>query len=174
MTTPLFVGAIAAMTQDRIIGTQGQLPWHYPEDLKAFKKKTLNSTIIMGRLTFDSLNNKPLPKRRNIVLTRNAEYSMENNGVECFSSLENALAACGDDKCWIIGGGQIYRLAMPYLTTLDITYVPDVISCPDATIFPEIDPEVWTPVETNAIENTPLVNVIYHRTTAPSSTHQDA
>ena len=162
------------MTQDRIIGTKGRLPWHYPEDLKAFKKKTLNSTIIMGRLTFDSINNKPLPKRRNIVLTRNTEYSMADSGVECFPSLEEALAACGDTKCWIIGGGQIYRLAMPYLTTLDITYVPDVVSCPDATVFPEIDPGIWTPVETSTIENTPLINVIYHRLTDSSTQYQNA
>ena len=143
MPTPLR-GAIVAMTHDfllykkNIIGVDGELPWHYSGDLKRFKKRTKGSVVIMGRKTWDSIGHKALPGRRNIVISRSAVV-----GVEHYNSVEQAIKAYPKRKIWVIGGGEIYRAAMPHLNLLDITYVPDSIECTDAVKFPEIDPSRW-------------------------------
>ena len=130
-------GAIVAMTNDRIIGAGGKLPWHYPEDLKRFKQRTMGCAIIMGRKTWDSINRKALPGRRNIVISRS-----EVADVEHYNNIKDALNACKNKDTWIIGGSQIYHAAMPYLNLLDVTNVPDVIAQEDAVKFPEIDLEL--------------------------------
>ena len=115
------------------IGKNGQLPWHIPEDLKNFKKLTLNSTIIMGRKTWDSLPFKPLPKRRNIILSRNksidifgdsidqetCNVEVYSNVVDCISVLKNESI----DKVFIIGGSSIYKLFFDYANQLHITFI---------------------------------------------------
>lgn len=126
-----FRGAIVAMTADRVIGLDGKLPWHYPEDLKRFRRLTLDTTVLMGRATFESIG-RPLPKRRNIVISRTAQA-----GVETFASIESALGAC-DGPVWLIGGARIFAAAFEYCDVLDVTWVPDVISSPAAVRFPEI------------------------------------
>ena len=125
------------MTARRVIGAGGTLPWHYPADLKRFKKLTIGTTVIMGRLTWESLPKKPLPRRRNIVITSRALA-----GVECFADIPSALAVCEGDV-WLIGGEQIFRTGLAYADLIDLTLVPDEIRAPDAVFFPEIDEAVW-------------------------------
>ena len=151
-------GAIAAMTRNSVIGLNGSVPWHYSEDLKRFKRVTMDSTIIMGRLTWESIGGRPLPGRRNIVISRNSV-----DDVECFTGLEEALSQSADEVVWIIGGGQIYSAALPWLTWLDITYVPDAIEHPDAVLFPQIDPAIWQVAASTPLPDSTLVNVEYQR-----------
>ncbi len=155
---PPLIGAIAAMTDDRVIGLDGSIPWHYPEDLKRFKRITMGAAIIMGRLTWESINCKALPGRRNIVISRNPVRS-----VECYDQIQQALTACGDQDIWVIGGGQIYQAAFQWLTRLDITYVPDRIERPDAVRFPVIDSHTWQITETTRTKNPELTHITYCR-----------
>lgn len=122
------------------IGKNGQLPWHITEDLKNFKKITLNSTIVMGRKTWDSLPFKPLPNRRNIVLSSNKIKDVEvyHNIKECIKTLKkNKLS-----KIFIIGGSTLYKLFFNYATHLHITYI-------DITLD---DLDTYFPINQNMIE----------------------
>lgn len=151
-------GAIAAMNHDNVIGLDGDIPWHYSEDLKRFKQTTLDSTIIMGRLTWESIGSKALPRRRNIVISRS---TVEN--VEYYNNIDTAIEQCAQDDIWFIGGGQIYQAVMPILNLLDITYVPDKIDSPNVVVFPEIDPSIWQVTSQQKLEDSELVNMIYQR-----------
>jgi len=139
----MIISLIVAMDRNRVIGFHNRLPWHLPSDLKHFKAVTMGKPIIMGRKTFESIG-KPLPGRRNMILTRNKDYNA--NGVDVFSSLQEALAAVEDLKeVMIIGGGSIYSEALPfasriYLTTVDYQFAGD-------TFFPKIDEAQW--IESN-------------------------
>jgi len=131
---------IAAMGSNRVIGAEGKLPWHEPEDLQYFKATTSGHAVIMGRKTWQALG-RPLPKRRNIVVTRQTDFSAP--GAEVFSTITAAIDAArtGDPEPMIIGGGEIYRLALPQVTRIHLTEV----ACQpagDAT-FPELDPKIW-------------------------------
>ena len=117
---------IAAIDEARAIGRGGELPWRLPDDLKRFKALTLGKTVLMGRKTFDSIG-RPLPQRRNIVLTRDSSFAA--SGVEVVHDLQDAL----EDDLMVIGGGEIYALALPIATTLELTMVRTVI--PDADAF---------------------------------------
>ncbi|MFC5547269.1 dihydrofolate reductase [Massilia aerilata] len=130
---------VVAMDAQRGIGVDNQLPWHLPEDLAHFKRVTIERPIIMGRKTFDSIG-RPLPKRRNIVVTRNRDWSHE--GVEVAGSLEEAVALVGDEQASIIGGAQIFTESMGIADRLIVTHIDGVYRCD--TFFPEIDPAVWT------------------------------
>ena len=99
-------GILVAVSPEGIIGKDNTIPWHYSADLKRFKRLTTGNTIIMGRKTWESLPKKPLPNRRNIVITRS---SIEN--IECFNSIDDALRTCEGDV-WFIGGAGIYQEAM--------------------------------------------------------------
>lgn len=112
---------VAAVAKNRVIGLKGKLPWHIPEDLKHFRTTTLGHAIIMGRLTYDTVG-KPLPKRRNIVVSR---QPLTLVGCETAQTLEQAiaLARSTDDEPHIIGGGQLYTLALPLATRLVLTEV---------------------------------------------------
>jgi dihydrofolate reductase len=129
---------VVAMDAQRGIGVDNQLPWHLPEDLAHFKRVTLDRPIIMGRKTFDSIG-RPLPKRRNIVVTRNAEWSRE--GVEVAGSLREAVALAGEDQASIIGGAQIFTEAMAIADRMIVTHIDGIYRCD--TFFPEIDPALW-------------------------------
>ncbi|MEM7799797.1 MAG: dihydrofolate reductase [Chloroflexota bacterium] len=139
---------VAALDQNRIIGVDGEMPWHLPEDLKHFRRVTKNRPVIMGRKTFESIG-RPLPKRVNIILTRDREYTAE--GIKVVFSAEEGLAEAhqhlsigvpdGVPEIMIIGGAQIYSLFLPYATDLILTYVAASLS--GDTIFPEIDEKVW-------------------------------
>ena len=108
------VTLIWAEAADRVIGVDGALPWHLPEDLRRFKELTMGSTVVMGRITWESLPVKvrPLPGRRNIVITRQASY--DALGAEVVSSLEEALKLAGDEDVWVAGGASIYEQALPF------------------------------------------------------------
>ncbi len=131
------IGAIVAMTEDRIIGKDGALPWHYAADLKRFKRLTMGGTIIMGRKTWESLPKKPLPGRRNIVITRSNLV-----GAECFKSIDDALAACEGDV-WLIGGAQLFEKGLKYCDIIDMTYVPDEIKGDNLAHLNNIAWEEW-------------------------------
>lgn len=114
---------IFVVAHDRcgIMGKSGRLPWHLPEDLKHFRRLTLEKPVIMGRVTFDSIG-KPLVRRRNIVLTR--DRSFQASGVEVASSLDEAFKLCADaNEIAIIGGAQIFNVFSPYVDTAYVTRV---------------------------------------------------
>jgi 2-iminobutanoate/2-iminopropanoate deaminase len=138
-------GIIAAVSPEGIIGVEGRMPWHYPGDMKRFKRLTLGSTIIMGRLTWESLPKKPLADRRNVVITRR-----KIEGVECFPTIEAALATCQGDV-WFIGGTRVFEEAMRFADVIDLVYVPDKIDASGAVYFPEISESDWEagPLETH-------------------------
>lgn len=112
--------AIVAMASNRVIGKEGKLPWHLPEDLKFFKQTTLGHPILMGRRTFESIG-KPLPKRRNIVLSRTME---PRDGVEVIRTVEElARLFSPDDKVFVIGGAEIFEMLLPSCEGLYLTFV---------------------------------------------------
>lgn len=135
---------IAAMDQNRVIGADNQMPWHLPDDLKFFKQKTLGKPVIMGRKTYESIGAKPLPGRRNLVITRNASYEL--NGAEGFSSVEAALETCeGESDVVIMGGGQLYQQCLPFAQRLYVTLVHTEVE--GDTSFPEWKSTQWKEVE---------------------------
>ncbi len=131
---------IAAMGSNRVIGADGKLPWHEPEDLKYFKTTTSGHAVIMGRKTWEALG-RPLPKRRNLVVTRQDGFIAP--GAEVFATLDTAIAAAHstDPEPMVIGGGEIYRLALPLATRIYLTEVGGAFAG-DAT-FPALDPAAW-------------------------------
>ena len=134
------VVAIAAYAANRVIGDHGRIPWHIPEDFAHFKAETLGHTLVMGRLTFDSIG-RPLPGRRTVVVTRDREWTHE--GVEVAHSVEEALglaASLGGDTI-VAGGSQVYEQAMPHLTHQVLTEVHRTVDG-DAH-YPEYDPAEW-------------------------------
>jgi len=132
---------VVAMDARRGIGIENKLPWHLPEDLAHFKRVTLGQPIIMGRKTFDSIG-RPLPGRRNIVVTRNQGWS--HDGVEVAHSLQDAIAMAGDTPASIIGGAQIFRESMALADRMIVTHIDRVYACD--TFFPEIDSTRWTAI----------------------------
>ena len=136
--TYMILSAVVAISENNAIGKNNQLLWHLPADLKHFKLITSGHTIIMGRKTFDSLG-RPLPNRRNIVITR---QQMFIPGCELVASLDEALNLCAaEQEVFIIGGAQIYRMAMPFTQRIYLTVVHKDFDA-DAW-FPEINPEEW-------------------------------
>lgn len=134
---------IVACTRDFAIGRDGDLLFHISDDLKRFKALTMGHPIIMGRRTFESFPKGALPGRRNIVVTRNSEYSAP--GIETAPSLEAALALCGHDSPapFIIGGGEIYRQALPLSDKIELTLID--ATAPDAdTLFPVLSADEWS------------------------------
>jgi len=120
MTKPT-ISLVAAMANNRVIGKDNQMPWHLPADLAHFKKVTLGKPIIMGRKTYESIG-RPLPGRRNLVISRQANLQLE--GAEVFQSLSDAINAVNDvDEVMIIGGGNIYAQALPMADKLYLTFI---------------------------------------------------
>ncbi len=132
---------MAAVADNGVIGKDNDLAWHLPADLRHFKKTTSGHYIVMGRRTFESLG-KPLPNRTNIVVTRNPDYRQE--GAVVVHSVEAALELAerdGQEKVFILGGGEIYRQAMALADYMYITEVHETFQ--GDTFFPEIDHSVW-------------------------------
>ncbi|MGE0634305.1 MAG: dihydrofolate reductase [Pseudobdellovibrionaceae bacterium] len=146
----MIVSQIAAMAKNRVIGVDNKLPWHIPEDLKFFREKTKNSIIIMGRKTFESLPGV-LPKRFNIVVTRQENYTIGNPLVLVVDSIENALreaeARIGEwgQEVFIAGGGEIYTQALPYSDRIYLTVIDREV--PGDARFPEFDVKRFKLVE---------------------------
>jgi dihydrofolate reductase len=127
--------AIVAMTPDRVIGRNGTLPWHLPEDLAFFKRTTSGHTVVMGRKTYESIG-RPLPRRRNIVLTRDANWSAP--GVEVIHSPEDlGLSGTPGERVFIIGGAEIYAAFLPHLDDLIVSHVKECFA--GDTRFPEFE-----------------------------------
>lgn len=139
----LLLSLIVAVARNGVIGRGNALPWHLPADLKHFKAVTLGKPVIMGRKTFESIG-RPLPGRKNIVVTRNAGFRAE--GCEVVASLEAALAVCVDaEEVFVIGGAQLYAEALGkadriYLTRIEADIEGD-------TFFPPFDSARWRVVE---------------------------
>ncbi len=138
------ISLIAAVAKNRVIGKSNSLPWHLPEDLERFRKITAGGTVIMGRKTYDSIITKlgkPLPNRKNIVITSNPNYEVAD-GVEIYPSLESALSGREKEQVFLIGGARIFEQGLNvadtlYLTELKNDYDGDVF-------FPEFNKDNWT------------------------------
>ena len=150
-------GILVAISPEGIIGKDNTIPWHYSEDLKRFKGLTIGKTVIMGRNTWESLPIKPLPERRNIVITRSL---IEN--VECFKSINEALKTCEGD-IWFIGGAGIYEEAMDLADCIDMTLVPDSISGNNCIYFPKVGNEWQESKEKPLEKGSKLLHKIYTR-----------
>lgn len=139
------VAAVVAVAANNVIGNGNQLPWHLPADLKYFRAITMGKPVIMGRRTFQSIG-RPLPGRDNIVISHARDWTAAEvrvvPGIEAaISAGQQAAAARAVDEIMVIGGAQIYTLAMPYLDRL---YVTEIALKPRGdTCFPAIDPTLW-------------------------------
>ena len=133
------VTLVVAAADNGVIGAGGAMPWHLPDDLKYFKAVTLGHPVLMGRRTFEAIG-RPLPGRRNLVMTRGG--APPPAGAEAVGSLDEALARCaGAAELFVIGGGEIYRLALPRAARVHLTRV-HASPAGDAW-FPELDPGEW-------------------------------
>ncbi|MCH5230183.1 MAG: dihydrofolate reductase [Muribaculaceae bacterium] len=142
---------IAAVGKDGAIGKDGDLIWSIPSDLKRFKSLTMGHPIVMGRATWESLPKRPLPGRRNIVVTRRKDYPAE--GAEIVNSPEEALLLTRNDDTFIIGGAAIYKAFLPHATQLILTEVE--ATCQDADAFLEFPPaSEWRITEESPTEKT--------------------
>ena len=136
------VSIIVATDERGAIGRDGGLPWRLPDDLKRFKALTMGKPIVMGRKTWESIG-KPLPGRHNIVITRQAGFAV--SGVTVVASLDEALLAAGDvPEVCIIGGAEIYRLALPRTELIHLTRVQAIVDAD--TYFPELTAGEWDQV----------------------------
>lgn len=137
------IAIIAAMAANRVIGKGQGLPWNLPADTRFFKETTRGHPVIMGRKTFDTLG-KPLPQRRNIVISRQADLRIP--GAEVVSSLEEALRLVDDsrEEVFIIGGAEIYRMALDLADRMYLTLIHE--SFEGDTYFPEFDESQWVEV----------------------------
>jgi dihydrofolate reductase len=129
---------IVATDKNHGIGINNQLPWHLPEDLAHFKRTTSGHPILMGRKTFDSIG-RPLPKRQNIVITRNANWA--HDGVDTVTSIQDALSLVTGQTAFVIGGAEIYQQALAFAQQLIVTEIQQTYQC-DA-FFPKIDLTIW-------------------------------
>lgn len=130
---------IAAISKNGVIGIENQLPWHIPADFKHFKETTLHGTVIMGRKTFDSIG-KPLPNRTNIVITRNKGLIIP--GCITVNSLKSAIRKAGSNtEIFIIGGEEVYKMAMPIADCLNLTIIKE--SFEGDAFFPKISRSEW-------------------------------
>lgn len=130
---------IAAVAENFALGKDNELVWHLPDDFKRFKQLTTNHYIIMGRKTFESFP-KPLPNRTHVIITRQQDYKAE--GCLVVDNLAAALALIpGDENAFVIGGGEIYALALPFTDVIEITKVHARFEAD--TFFPEIDAKQW-------------------------------
>lgn len=137
------ISYVVAVAKNGVIGREGGLPWHISSDLKRFKEITMGKPVVMGRRTWESLPRKPLPGRRNIVITRRRDFAPE--GAEVAATPEEALALCGDaPEVAVIGGGEIYRLFWPLVDRLYLTEVD--LEVDGDTHFPAVSPAEWREV----------------------------
>lgn len=156
------ISIIAAVARDGAIGRKGDLLFHISDDLRRFKAITMGHPIIMGRKTFESFPKGALPGRRNIVITRQADYTAP--GIEVVGSLAQAIAAAGDvDELFIIGGGEIYRQSIDLARRIYLTEIDADVADAD-TFFPEI-PSDFTATATGEWTADPRTHIRYRFTT---------
>ena len=145
---------IVAIADNNAIGKDNALLWHISEDLKFFRSTTVGCPVIMGRKTYESIG-RPLPKRLNIIVSRKGYEAPE--GVLVVDSIEKGYEVTkeqGAEKCFVIGGGQIYAQAMQIADEMVITHVHTIIEDAD-TFFPQIDPEIWKVAERSELKTDP-------------------
>ena len=129
------ISIIVAMAKDRVIGKDNEMPWHLPADLQHFRKMTSGKPIIMGRKTYESIG-RPLPKRHNIIISRNSDYEVE--GCDVVNSLDAALEVAGDvEEIFIIGGGFLYDQTIDAADRLYLTFID--LEIDGDTFFPEYE-----------------------------------
>ena len=165
------ISLIAAMAHGRVIGKDNDMPWHLPADLKHFKSLTVGKPVIMGRKTLASMGNRPLPKRVNIVLTRQKNFQAE--GCVVVHSLDAAIEAAGVcDEIIIMGGATLYEAALSKADTMYLTFIDAAID--GDTYFPEWDEKSWA--ESNRERREPdeknvyaLDFVTFHKTSSASA-----
>jgi dihydrofolate reductase len=137
----------AAVADNLVIGKGNDLPWHLPEDLQNFKKLTLDKTVLMGRKTYESIVKrlgKPLPKRKNVVITRQPDYKVAD-GVLVFQSLDEAFKVLSAEDVYVIGGAEIYKLALPLSQIMYMTHVHGNFN--GDAFFPQINWDEWEKLE---------------------------
>ena len=145
----MIISLIAAMGRNYVIGKDNSLPWKLPEDMKRFKELTLNKPVVMGRKTFESIG-KPLPDRKNIILTRDKNYSVQ--GCIVVHSAEEALkAAKGTEEVMIIGGEQIFKEFLPIANKMYLTFIDEEFE--GDAYFPEYSVNEWKEVKKEEHEN---------------------
>lgn len=157
MTHSLKLYHVVAMSENRIIGNKGKLPWHFSADLKHFKKLTMGETLIMGRKTFESIGEKPLPGRENFILTHSKRAGKDH--LKFFSSLGEALRAVKTKKAFVIGGASLYQETLKrvdgiYLTKIEGPY-------PGDTYYPEI-PGFFKEMKQEVLQENPRLEVIFY------------
>jgi dihydrofolate reductase len=136
------IALIVAASENNVIGRKGAMPWRLPADLAHFKRTTMGKQIVMGRRTFEAIG-RALPGRRNIVVTRRT--NVQADGIQITPSLEGALVLAGDaPEVMIIGGGELYRTALPLAQRIYLTRVQATIT--GDTVFPELNAEEWREV----------------------------
>ena len=146
---------IVAQAENRAIGLNGDMPWHLSGDLKRFKALTMGHPVVMGRRTWESLPKRPLVGRQNIVITNNPDYIAEGAEVvhsinDLFSTLNSKLLTPNSDEVFIIGGGRIYNMLMPWVNRLYVTWVHKEFPEAD-TFFPTIDLSEFTKINETEI-----------------------
>lgn len=150
------ISLIVAMGENRVIGADNRMPWHLPADLKRFRQITMGKPMLMGRKTYESIG-RPLPGRKNIILTSNPDYHAP--GCVVVHSLEQAFQAADAEELMVIGGSALYRECLPvaerlYLTQIHREFAGD-------TFFPEFDRAAWREVAREAIEADPDSGLSY-------------
>ena len=136
----MILSVIVAMSENRLIGRGGDLPWHLTADLRRFRRLTIGHAIIMGRKTYESIG-RPLPNRRSIVITRQADYAAE--GIETAGSLDEALSLVAlDYEAFVIGGAEVFREALPRASRLYMTLVHAELE--GDVYLPPFEDNVWT------------------------------
>lgn len=155
----MILAIIVAHDPQLVIGRNGGLPWHYPEDLKYFKRTTMGHPLLMGRVVFEELDERPLPGREAVVLSRSRDY----DHVPTFSSIEKALEYLADEEIvFCIGGGEIYKQVLPRADKLFVTEIQQAYE--GDTYFPEYRDEIGTTWRVVKRENRPGLNfVVYDR-----------
>jgi dihydrofolate reductase len=146
------ISIIVAYAANRVIGSRGKMPWHLSDDLKRFKQITMGHSIVMGRKTWESIG-RILPGRRHVIISRRIGYTAP--GATVAASLNEAIAACaGEPEIFVIGGGEIYRLALPLAERIYATEIDHSVD--GDTFFPPLDMAVWKEIrrECRREENT--------------------
>ena len=134
---------VAAFDRNRAIGRGNAMAWHLPDDLKRFKALTLGKPVLMGRRTAESLG-RALPGRMNLVLTRSGRVPFD--GMQAVASIDEAIRVANADELCVIGGGEVYTLALPHATRMHLTHVDTAIDGADA-FFPAFDASEWNAVD---------------------------
>lgn len=158
--TRLPLAFIAAVARGNVLGKDNTLPWHHPEDLKHFKRETLGHAVIQGRKTYESVG-KPLPGRRNLIVSRDPSYRAE--GCEVFGSPEEAvLRARETDPCpFVLGGETIYRALLPLATIVHLTRIDETHE--GDAFFPELPDDEWRMASSRVGEDPALTFLLFER-----------